>query len=41
MPPPSVNPAAAGPRAEGSEARVDFDLGTAFDVPAFLRRQEG
>ena len=32
----------AAPKANGGgEAHVDLDLGTTFDVPAFLRRQEG
>ena len=33
--------AAAAPDGAGSGLNADFDLGTTFDVPAFLRRQEG
>ncbi len=40
--PASIPPgAAAAPDGAGSGLNADFDLGTTFDVPAFLRRQEG
>jgi hypothetical protein len=31
----------AAERPHRGDVNPDFDLGTAFDVPAFLRRQEG
>jgi len=39
--PPGPPGAAAAPDGAGSGLNADFDLGATFDVPAFLRRQEG
>jgi len=40
--PASMSPGPPGaPDGAGSGLNADFDLGTTFDVPAFLRRQEG
>ena len=38
-PPPSTSPASSAPA--GGALDADFDLSSTFDVPAFLRRQEG